>query len=435
MKESRIRRIDPILAILVILAAGLSLYNINQSGDLNSYYTAAITSMVQSWHNFFFNAYDPGGFITIDKPPVAFWLQAMSAKLFGIHSWSLALPSALGLAGSVILLYLIIKPHFGVTAARIAALILALTPIAVAVSRTNNADSTLVFFLMLASYFLFKSVRSGKLLTLCIAFGLVGVGFNTKMLQAFMVLPAFYLLYWFARKGQWKQKGLHLLTASILLGTISLSWAVIVDVTPADQRPYVGSSGTSNSVLELALGYNGISRLTGESGGGGNMPAGTPNSRRNSSTASAVNSKDASLTAKASADTSQSTTATTLSDQATQTTASNTASTPTNTISGTAPPQSGFGSGNDGGNGRSGGGGMGSSGGSNDAGNAGVFRLFSTANAGQIAWFLPLALLSALMLWIQRREQRHIILFWVAWLVPMILFFSIAGIYIDITLL
>lgn len=427
MKESRIRRIDPILAILVILAAGLSLYNINQAGDLNSYYTAAITSMVQSWHNFFFNAYDPGGFITIDKPPVAFWLQAMSAKLFGIHSWSLALPSAIGLAGSVILLYLIIKPHFGVTAARIAALILALTPIAVAVSRTNNADSTLVFFLMLASYFLFKSVRSGKLLTLCIAFGLVGVGFNTKMLQAFMVLPAFYLLYWFARKGQWKQKGLHLLTASILLGAISLSWAVIVDVTPADQRPYVGSSGTSNSVLELALGYNGISRLTGESGGGGNMPAGTPDSRRNSSTASAVNSKDASSTAKASAGTSQSTTATTLSDQATQTTASNTASTPTNAISGTAPPQSGFGGGNDGGNGRSGGGGMGSSGGSNDAGDAGVFRLFSTANAGQIAWFLPLALLSALMLWIQRREQRHIILFWAAWLAPMILFFSIAG--------
>lgn len=427
MKESRIRRIDPILAILVILAAGLSLYNINQSGDLNSYYTAAITSMVQSWHNFFFNAYDPGGFITIDKPPVAFWLQAMSAKLFGIHSWSLALPSALGLAGSVILLYLIIKPHFGVTAARIAALILALTPIAVAVSRTNNADSTLVFFLMLASYFLFKSVRSGKLLTLCIAFGLVGVGFNTKMLQAFMVLPAFYLLYWFARKGQWKQKGLHLLTASVLLGVISLSWAVIVDVTPADQRPYVGSSGTSNSVLELALGYNGISRLTGESGGGGNMPAGTPDSRRNSSTASAVNSKDASSTAKASAVTSQSTTATTLYDQATQTTASNTASTPTNAISGTAPPQSGFGGGNDGGNGRSGSGSMGSSGGSNDAGDAGVFRLFSTANAGQIAWFLPLALLSTLMLWIQRREQRHIILFWVAWLVPMILFFSIAG--------
>jgi len=429
VKESRIRRIDPILAILVILAAGLSLYHINQSGDLNSYYTAAITSMVQSWHNFFFNAYDPGGFITIDKPPVAFWLQAISAKIFGIHSWSLALPSALGLAGSVILLYLIIKPHFGIAAARIAALILAVTPIAVAVSRTNNADSTLVFFLMLATYFLFKSVRSGKLLTLCIAFGLVGVGFNTKMLQAFMILPAFYLFYGLARKGQWKQKILHLLTASVLLGVISLSWAVIVDVTPADQRPYVGSSGTFNSVLELALGYNGISRLTGDSGGGsgGNMPSSAPAHRTSSSNTSAVNSEDGSSTAKVLADTTQSIKATTPSNQATQTTTSNTASALTNTISGNALPQGGLGGSMDDGNGRAGGGSMGGSGGSNDVGNAGVFRLFSTANAGQIAWFLPLAILSALLLWIQRREQRPMILFWVAWLAPMILFFSIAG--------
>lgn len=434
MRESRIRRIDPILAILALIAAGLSLYNINQSGDLNSYYTAAITSMVQSWHNFFFNAYDPGGFITIDKPPVAFWLQAISAKLFGIHSWSLALPSALGLAGSVILLYLIIKPHFGITAARIAGLIMALTPIAVAVSRTNNADSTLVFFLMLATYLLFKSVRSGKLLTLCISFGLVGVGFNTKMLQAFMVLPAFYLLYWLARKGQWKQKVLHLLTASVLMGMISLSWAVIVDVTPADQRPYVGSSGTSNSVLELALGYNGISRLTGDSsGGGGNMPAGAPDGRNNNSstgmttsTNTTTNNTSASTSLQHLSSTSNDTSTSSIkADQTTTSTTSLDTTSSANNASRNTPPQGGFGGGNDGG-GRSGGGGMSGGGGSNDAGDAGVLRLFSTANAGQIAWFLPLALLSALMLWIQRREQRHIILFWAAWLAPMILFFSIA---------
>lgn len=428
MKESRIRRIDPILAVLALIAAGLSLYNINQSGDLNSYYTAAITSMVQSWHNFFFNAYDPGGFITIDKPPVAFWLQAISAKLFGIHSWSLALPSALGLAGSVILLYLIIKPYFGITAARIAGLIMALTPIAVAVSRTNNADSTLLFFLMLATYLLFKSVRSGKLLTLCISFGLVGVGFNTKMLQAFMVLPAFYILYWLARKGRWKQKLLHLLTASVLMGMISLSWAVIVDVTPADQRPFVGSSGTSNSVLELALGYNGISRLTGDSsggGGGGTMPSGAPGGRSHSNqTSSAISTTEESTTAKTSTDTSSSKTSTRSAQPTSNTASSNQSASSVSTTNGNAPPQGGFGGGNDG---RGGGGMGGSGGGSNDAGDAGFLRLFSTANAGQIAWFLPLALLSALILWWQRREQRHFVLFWAAWLAPMIIFFSIAG--------
>lgn len=426
MKESRIRRIDPILAVVALVAAGLSLYNINQSGDLNSYYTAAITSMVQSWHNFFFNAYDPGGFITIDKPPVAFWLQAISAKLFGIHSWSLALPSALGLAGSVILLYLIIKPHFGITAARIAGLMMALTPIAVAVSRTNNADSTLIFFLMLATYLLFKSVHSGKLLTLCISFGLVGVGFNTKMLQAFMVLPAFYLLYWLARKGQWKQKVLHLLTASVLMGMISLSWAVIVDVTPADQRPFVGSSGTSNSVLELALGYNGISRLTGDSsGGGGTMPSGAPGGRSHSNeTSSAISTTEESATAKTSTDTSSSKTSTLSAQPTSNAASSNHSASSVSTTNGNAPPQGGFGGGNDG---RGGGGMGGSGGGSNDAGDAGFLRLFTTANAGQIAWFLPLALLSALILWLQRREQRYFVLFWTAWLAPMIIFFSIAG--------
>ncbi|MEW4372537.1 ArnT family glycosyltransferase [Paenibacillus kandeliae] len=443
MKGSFFRRIDPVLAILALVAAGLSLYNISQSGDLNTYYAAAVTSMMQSWHNFFFNSYDPGGFITIDKPPVAFWLQTISAKIFGIHSWSLALPSALGLAGSVILLYLIVKPHFGLATARIAALILALTPIAVAVSRTNNADSTLVFFLMLAAYVLQRSVKTGKLLTLCIAFALVGVGFNTKMLQAFMVLPAFYLFYWLARKGQWKQKIMHLLVSGVVLAAVSLSWATIVDLTPTSQRPYVGSSGTSNSVLELALGYNGISRLTGDSGGsGGSGGGGQPPSMNNQNAASTTSSTQTTATAaNASAD-QASTTATitsTASTTAAITSSSDTTSDKSSTVSTASStttadnsaiqtngfPSGGMGSGGPGGSGggMSGGGG----GGSNDAGDAGLFRLLDDSNAGQIAWFLPAALLSALMLWLQRREQRNIVLFWFAWLLPMIVFFSIAG--------
>ncbi|WP_411349040.1 ArnT family glycosyltransferase [Paenibacillus sp. WLX2291] len=451
MKGSFLRRIDPVLAILALVAAGLSLYNISQSGDLNTYYAAAVTSMMQSWHNFFFNSYDPGGFITIDKPPVAFWLQTISAKIFGIHSWSLALPSALGLAGSVILLYLIIKPHFGLATARISALILALTPIAVAVSRTNNADSTLVFFLMLAAYVLQRSVKTGKLLTLCIAFALVGVGFNTKMLQAFMVLPAFYLFYWLARKGQWKQKIMHLLISGVVLAAVSLSWATIVDLTPASERPYVGSSGTSNSVLELALGYNGISRLTGDSGGGSGSGGGggQPPSMSNQSASSTTDStQTTATTANTSADQAATTTdSTSTTSTAAVTTSSDTSSDKSSTISTASSttadtsvaqtngaPSGGMGSGGPGGSGGgpgggSGGGGMsgGGGGGSNDAGDAGILRLLDDSNAGQIAWFLPAALLSALMLWLQRREQRNIVLFWFAWLLPMIVFFSIAG--------
>lgn len=260
-------RIDFFLAGIVCLSAFLNIFNIWDNQYSNQYYTAAVTGMLQSWHNFFYASFDPGGFVTVDKPPVTFWIQTLFAYVFGVHGWSVVLPQALAGVGSVLLIYLLVRPTFGKTAAWLAGLVMACTPIAVAVSRTNNIDSLLVFTLLLGIWMLFRGVRRQKAGWIFGAFAMIGLGFNIKMLEAYMVAPAFYLFYLLAFKGEWKKKLAVLTAATVIMAGISLSWAAVVDMILQDSRPYIGGSQT-NSVIELALGYNGMSRLTGMNRGG-----------------------------------------------------------------------------------------------------------------------------------------------------------------------
>lgn len=197
---------DVVLLCILLLAAFLYGYGIWNDQYVNTYYTTAVGSMMQSFHNFFFASLDSAGSVTVDKPPVTFWIQTVSALIFGLHGWSVILPQALGGVGSVLLVYLMVKPTFGRTAARLAALAMASTPVAAAVSRTNNIDAMLVFTLLLAAWFLFKGTKTNRIGSLLAAFGLIGVAFNEKMLQAYMVLPAFYLFYILAGKVNWKKK-------------------------------------------------------------------------------------------------------------------------------------------------------------------------------------------------------------------------------------
>lgn len=197
---------DVVLLMIMLLAAVLYGYGIWNDQYANTYYTTAVGSMLQSFHNFFFASLDSAGSVTVDKPPVTFWLQTLSALVFGLHGWSVILPQVLSGVGSVLLVYLLVKPTFGRAAARLAALVMAATPVAAAVSRTNNIDTLLVFTLLLAAWFLFRGTRTHRLGSLLAAFGLIGVAFNEKMLQAYMVLPAFYLFYLLAAKVNWKRK-------------------------------------------------------------------------------------------------------------------------------------------------------------------------------------------------------------------------------------
>jgi 4-amino-4-deoxy-L-arabinose transferase-like glycosyltransferase len=251
------------LAIILLVSMILNFYKLGQEGYGNPYYSAGVKSMLKNWHNFFFNSFDPKGFISIDKPPIGFWLQTLSASLFGFNGWSLFLPQALAGVLSVALLYHLVARVFGTGAGLLSALFLALSPIVVATDRTNEVDSMLMFVTLIATWAISRTTEQKPLKWLLIAFFLIGVGFNIKMMEAFLVLPAFYLFYLFSAKLTWLQKLAHLVCATVVLAAVSFSWSAIVDLVPPDQRPYVGST-QNNSMIELAIGYNGINRLIGQ---------------------------------------------------------------------------------------------------------------------------------------------------------------------------
>ncbi|NDJ54089.1 MAG: phospholipid carrier-dependent glycosyltransferase, partial [Chloroflexi bacterium] len=234
---------------IILLAAALRFVNIDAIGDGNTYYTAAVTSMLQSWENFFFVAAEPGGSVTVDKPPLGLWLQAVSASVFGVSGFSVALPQILAGIFSIPLLYHLVKRHFGEGAGLVAALILAITPVAIAVERNNTMDATLMFTLLLAAWAFLEATEQGKRGWLLLGAVLVGLAFNIKMLQAFLPVPAFYALYLLGSEEGWGRKVVNLILASLVLLAVSLSWAITVDLTPADQRPYIGSR-SNNSVME-----------------------------------------------------------------------------------------------------------------------------------------------------------------------------------------
>ncbi|MFL0198779.1 glycosyltransferase family 39 protein [Clostridium sp. WILCCON 0269] len=248
------------LAAIVIMSAVLNFTNLGIEGYSNQYYAAGVKSMTLSFKNFFFVAMDPAGFVTIDKPPLGFWVQAISAKIFGFNGWSILFPQALAGVLSVVLIYIIVKKSFGSAAGLISALCLSVTPVFVAVSRNNTIDNQLVFVLLLACWALSAAAREGKFKYLVLGMILIGIGFNIKALQAYMILPAIYIMYLLSNTISIKRRVIYLFAGTAILFAVSFSWALIVDSIPANNRPYVGSSG-NNTEIGLIIGHNGTERL------------------------------------------------------------------------------------------------------------------------------------------------------------------------------
>ncbi|MBS0244396.1 MAG: glycosyltransferase family 39 protein, partial [Proteobacteria bacterium] len=243
------------------MAALMRFWNLSQNDFGRQYYAAGVRSMLESWHNFFFNAFDPAAFISIDKPPLALWLQVASAKLLGFSGLSILLPQALVGVLAVAGVYAIVRNTYGGVAAVAAAAILALMPVAVAVDRSNNTESLLILILLLAAWLGMRAAETGRLALYCYAMALIGVGFNVKMGAALVLAPALALAYWLATPHLALARRLaHHCAAGTLLVAVALSWAVAFDLTPAGGRPYAGST-RNNSMLELALVHNGISRF------------------------------------------------------------------------------------------------------------------------------------------------------------------------------
>ena len=262
------------LAALLAFSAVMNTHRLSQNGYSNIFYSAGVKSMLHSLHNFVFVSFDPGGLITIDKPPLALWVQALSAKLFGFSPLSLLLPEALAGVLSVAVIYVLLKRRLGLLAGLAGGLALAVFPSFVAVSRDNGVDPVLLLLMILACAAALRAVESGRIGPLLLSAALIGLAFNTKTLAAYLLVPAIALAYLVCAPNPITGRILQLLAAGAVLLLVSAAWIAYVEVTPASKRPFVGSS-TNNTELGLTFEYNGVGRVGGQVGGPGRVPGGS----------------------------------------------------------------------------------------------------------------------------------------------------------------
>jgi 4-amino-4-deoxy-L-arabinose transferase-like glycosyltransferase len=362
----------PALLALLLATAVLYLAGLSRNGYANEFYAAAVQAGTKSWKAFLFGSVDSSNFITVDKTPASLWVMELSGRLFGFSSWSLLVPQALEGVATVGVLYATVRRWFSPPAAIIAGAVAALTPVAVLMFRFDNPDALLALIMTLAAYSITRAIESGLTRWIVLTGALLGFGYLTKMLQAFLVLPVFALAYLWAGQPSPGTRLWQLLAG--LAGLVGAAgWWVAIDLlTPAASRPYVGGS-TNNNILQLTFGYNGLGRLTGSensAGGGGGTAA-----HRLSGTAAELGEGAARLgdgTARA----------------------------------GGAPGGGGTGGGN-----------------SLFGGATGITRLFQSDMGSQISWLLPAALIAlAILLWLswrapRRDRTRAAALLWGGWLV------------------
>ncbi|WP_289850581.1 glycosyltransferase family 39 protein [Actinoallomurus purpureus] len=268
----------PALLGLLTATAVLYVWGLGASGWANSFYSAAVQAGTRSWEAFFFGSSDAANFITVDKTPMALWPMELSARIFGVNAWSILVPQALMGVATVGVLYAAVRRSLGgrgdrvaIGGALLAGAVLATTPVAALMFRFNNPDALLVLLLTLGAYGLVRALETASTRWLVFAASCVGLGFLAKMLQAFLVVPAFALVYLLLAPAPVWRRIRQLLLAGVALVAAAGWWIAVVALVPAGSRPYIGGS-QHDSVLELALGYNGIGRLNGdETGGLGNL--------------------------------------------------------------------------------------------------------------------------------------------------------------------
>ncbi|NBH10145.1 glycosyltransferase family 39 protein [Amycolatopsis sp. SID8362] len=253
----------PALAVLLLGTAVLYLWGLGASGWANAFYSAAAQAGSQSWKALFFGSSDAANAITVDKTPAALWVMGLSARLFGVNAWSILVPQALMGVGSVWLTYATVRRTSGPAAGLVAGLVLALTPAAALMFRFNNPDALLVLLLVAAAYCVIRAGEKASPRWLALAGAAVGFGFLAKMLQAFLVLPAFALAYVVAAPAPLGKRLLHLLGAFASTVAAAGWYLLVVALWPAADRPFIGGSQT-NSLWELVFGYNGFGRITGD---------------------------------------------------------------------------------------------------------------------------------------------------------------------------
>jgi 4-amino-4-deoxy-L-arabinose transferase-like glycosyltransferase len=362
----------PALLVLLVATALLYMVGLSRNGWANEFYAGAAQAGTESWKAFLFGSLDSSNFITVDKPAGFLWPMELSARIFGVNYWSLLLPQALAGVATVGVLYATVRRWFGPAAAIIAGVVMALAPVATLIFRFNDPDAFITLMAVLAAYTGTRAVESGRTRWVVLTGVLFGLGFLGKMLAGFLALPALALAYLICGpRGLGKRIWQLLAGGAALLATAGW-WVAIVLLTPAADRPFVGST-TDNNILQLTFGYNGLSRLTGNRGGG---------------FGGAARAAGRGLGAGA--------------------------------FGGGAGGAAGPGPGAGGFGGRAFGG---SPGGGALGGGTGITRLFTAEWGGQISWLIPAALIAFVaMLWVSRRAARTdrlraAAIMWGGWLV------------------
>jgi len=252
----------PALLLVAALAAVAYAWGIGNV-NLEPFYGGAARSMSESWRNFFFGAVDPWGTIAVDKLPGALWVQAISLRIFGFHLWAIALPQVIEGTLTVLVIYRAVRRVAGPVAGIGAAIVLAISPSTVLLNRGNISDSLLILLLVLAADATTKAIATGKMGSLILAGLWVGLAFQTKMAQAWLVLPALYLAYLIAAPAKTlARRAGHVAMSIAVVAVVSLSWVTVVSAVPTHDRPYVDGS-CDDSVFSQVFLYNGIDRLTG----------------------------------------------------------------------------------------------------------------------------------------------------------------------------
>ena len=263
-------RARPELLAIIAVAGVLNFWGLSRNGWANTFYAGAVRSMAGSWHDFLFASLDRSGLMTVDKPPAALWVQALSARIFGFDSLSILIPQALMGVAAAVLTYDLVRRRFGRAAGFAAAITFALTPITVAMSRHNNPDELLILCCVAALWFAVRALEDGRTRWLVLSGACIGLGFETKMAVALFVVPGIFLAYlWVAPRGRLRSF-VQLLWGGLALAVVGLAWPLRVTLTPAADRPWI--SGTSdNSIWSLIVNYNGVGRVAGQAGtpGGG----------------------------------------------------------------------------------------------------------------------------------------------------------------------
>ena len=275
-KESDPAWVRPALLALLVGTAVLYIWGLGASGWANSFYSAAVQAGTKSWKAMLFGSSDSSNFISVDKPPAFLWPMEISARIFGLNSWSVLLPQALEGVATVGLVYLSVRRWFSAQAALLGAAVVALTPVAAIMFRYNNPDALLALLLTAATYATMRGLERAQTKWMVLAGALVGFGFITKMLQAFLILPVLAVVYLLAAPTGWWRRVWQTFLMGVSLLVAAGWWVAIVALTPAADRPYVGGS-QNNSILNLIFGYNGFGRLDGSESGsvGGGRVAGS----------------------------------------------------------------------------------------------------------------------------------------------------------------